>query len=201
MNNLNDSKFKEKLLKIFPQRYIKETDYTNSKIKPGDIGALSFYLWGPVGCGKTQLVVDELAEQILDEKIDDEYDPYFYTEKIKFYNATELMALLRSLFDKNNSNKNFSNIEDFLEYITRKGLYAFDYIILDDLGAEKQSEWVQETFYLLINKLYENESPSLIITSNKSLQEIAESLGDRVASRIAEMCEVIKLEGKDRRIK
>ena len=179
MNNLDDSKFRDKLLERFPKRYIKETNYEDSKIKPGEIGGNNLYVWGPVGCGKTQLIIDELAVLILDEKIEtsDGYDPYFYADKIKFYNATELMAILRGLFDKHNSkDKPYSDIESFLEYITRKGLYAFDYIVIDDLGAEKQSEWVQETFYLLINKLYENESPNLFITSNKSLQKITESL-------------------------
>lgn len=208
MNNLDDADFKKKLLERFPKRYVKETTYAKGGITPEFINTidddrLSLYVWGAVGTGKTQLVIDMLANEILEAKIDTVgYDSYYFANKIKFYNATELMAILRGLFDKKSSSENsFSNIEDFMKYITQDGSYGFEYIVIDDLGSEKQSEWVQETFYLLINKLYENESPNLIITSNKSINEIAESLGDRIASRLVEMCQIVKLEGKDRRLK
>jgi len=39
-----------------------------------------------------------------------------------------------------------------------------------------------------------------LITSNLTLDEIAEKVGDRIASRIAGMCKVVEVRGKDRRI-
>ena len=59
--------------------------------------------------------------------------------------------------------------------------------------------WVGETFYSIINTRYERMLPTFF-SSNLSLPELAEKMGDRIASRIAEMCQIIKLSGKDLRI-
>lgn len=70
--------------------------------------------------------------------------------------------------------------------------------VLDDLGAERPTEWVRERLYVIINERYENERP-LLVTSNLTLDRLAETVGPRVASRLAEMCEQIGLAGRDRR--
>ena len=66
-------------------------------------------------------------------------------------------------------------------------------------GSEKITEWVLETFYLLINKKY-NERIPLVITSNFKLMNLATQLNDRIVSRIVEMCDVVELTGEDRRL-
>ena len=71
--------------------------------------------------------------------------------------------------------------------------------ILDDIGVEKVSEFVEEFMYMLVNEQYEKVYP-IVITSNLSLSELAEKLGDRVVSRIKEMCQIIKLDGEDKRL-
>ena len=48
---------------------------------------------------------------------------------------------------------------------------------------------------------YEDDDVSDFISSNLTLDQIAARLDDRVASRIAGMCEVIRLQGKDRRLR
>jgi hypothetical protein len=73
-------------------------------------------------------------------------------------------------------------------------------LILDDIGTEKPSEWAQQNIFLIIDRRYETLRQT-IFTSNLSLDELSERLGDRITSRIAEMCKVIELKGKDRRIK
>ncbi len=73
-------------------------------------------------------------------------------------------------------------------------------LVLDDIGAEKSSEWVQETIFVLVNYRYEQMLPT-IFTSNCTLGELEEKLGKRIASRIIEMCRCIKMEGADWRIK
>ena len=72
-------------------------------------------------------------------------------------------------------------------------------LILDDMGAEKTSEWSIQTLYSIIDRRYRDEKQTLI-TSNLTLDEIAEKVGDRIASRIAGMCKVVEIKGKDRRI-
>lgn len=71
-------------------------------------------------------------------------------------------------------------------------------LLVDDLGAAKGSEWTEEITYRLINHRYEHMLPTLI-TSNVPPGELKEALGDRVASRLAEMCERVTLRGQDRR--
>jgi DNA replication protein DnaC len=72
-------------------------------------------------------------------------------------------------------------------------------LILDDIGVEKVSEFVEEFMYLLINTQYEKVFP-VIITSNLPLSQLAEKLGDRIVSRIKEMCDVIEIKGEDKRL-
>ncbi|MFF5992596.1 ATP-binding protein [Prauserella flavalba] len=71
-------------------------------------------------------------------------------------------------------------------------------LVLDDLGAAKTSEWVEEINYRLVNWRYERELPTLI-TSNLPPKDLGAGLGERVASRLAEMTSRVVLDGPDRR--
>jgi DNA replication protein DnaC len=71
-------------------------------------------------------------------------------------------------------------------------------LLLDDLGAAKNSEWTEEINYRLINHRYENHMPTLL-TTNWRPSELGVALGDRVASRLAEMTMSVVLTGPDRR--
>jgi DNA replication protein DnaC len=72
-------------------------------------------------------------------------------------------------------------------------------LLVDDLGAErKPTEFTEEINFRLINWRYEHQLPTLI-TSNLLPKEISARLGDRVTSRLIEMCQRIVIEGPDRR--
>lgn len=71
-------------------------------------------------------------------------------------------------------------------------------LLLDDLGAAKASEWTEELTYRLINHRYEHMLPTLI-TTNLPTDQLRSALGDRVASRLAEMTDRVVLDGTDRR--
>lgn len=71
-------------------------------------------------------------------------------------------------------------------------------LFVDDLAAAKLTEWTEEITYRLINRRYEQCQPC-IFTSNVPPQQLLETLGERVASRLTEMCERITLKGEDRR--
>ena len=71
-------------------------------------------------------------------------------------------------------------------------------LVIDDVGAEKASEWTQERLYSVIDHRYANCLP-LIVTSNLPPAKLAEQTGDRAASRLAEMCKVVAMTGTDRR--
>ncbi|MGV4930006.1 ATP-binding protein [Streptomyces sp. BHT-5-2] len=71
-------------------------------------------------------------------------------------------------------------------------------LILDDLGAAKTSEWTEELTYRLINRRYNEMLPTLV-TTNLPIAELRGAVGDRVASRLAEMTTRVILSGTDRR--
>lgn len=71
--------------------------------------------------------------------------------------------------------------------------------IIDDICTAKPTETAIETLYCIVNHRYEYQIPT-IYTSNLSMSEISEMYGDRIASRLS-ACRIIKLEGKDRRVK
>lgn len=72
-------------------------------------------------------------------------------------------------------------------------------LVLDDVGAEKATEWTQERIYSIVDHRYANCLP-LIITSNLPASDLAPQIGERAASRLAEMCRtVVAMTGADRR--
>jgi DNA replication protein DnaC len=71
-------------------------------------------------------------------------------------------------------------------------------LFIDDLGAAKATEFVEEATYRLINGRYEDMRPG-IFTTNLALPELKDAIGDRIASRLAETCIRVVLEGPDRR--
>lgn len=104
-----------------------------------------------------------------------------------FWNVTEMLFQMRN---------SYGNEPEFIERLIDSPRFFF----LDDIGAEKVTDWVEETLYLIVNKRYEKMMP-MIFTSNLPLSGLAEKIGDRTVSRIKEMCHVVKLEGEDRRLK
>ncbi|MFG3199843.1 ATP-binding protein [Streptomyces sp. NPDC048208] len=71
-------------------------------------------------------------------------------------------------------------------------------LILDDLGAAKSSEFVEEQTYRLINRRYNYMLPTLI-TTNLRIRDLKAYLGDRVTSRLAQMTTRVEFEPVDRR--
>jgi DNA replication protein DnaC len=73
-------------------------------------------------------------------------------------------------------------------------------LLVDDLGAAKSSDWTDEINYRLFNHRYDAQLPT-IVTSNAAPRDLAGIVGERVASRLAEMAELVVLKGNDRRRK
>ncbi|WP_059006585.1 ATP-binding protein [Streptomyces specialis] len=71
-------------------------------------------------------------------------------------------------------------------------------LLLDDLGAAKPSEWVEEVTYRLINRRYNLMLPTLV-TTNLAIKDLRACLGDRVTSRLAQMTTRVEFEPVDRR--
>jgi DNA replication protein DnaC len=135
-------------------------------IKPLSNSQESAVLTGSTGSGKTHLAVALMAEYLTD----DPAAPMFIT-------VPELLLKIRSCF----SEKATTTEEEIVEQYS-----SCEFLVLDDLGAEKESEFVITTLYLIINRR-NNYGRKTIITTNLSLQEIETKLGARIASRLSEM--------------
>lgn len=71
-------------------------------------------------------------------------------------------------------------------------------LLLDDLAAERVTDWTSETLYRLIDARYSRRLPTLV-TTNATGQQIRDGLGPRVASRLNGLGQIVTLEGPDRR--
>ena len=150
----------------------------------------SCFVTGGCGTGKTHIAIGALKHFI--QQLPCGYFqcyPDIQVQEAEFITVPELLMKIRSCFSLNECEetivKKYSNIP---------------FLVLDDLGVEKTSEWALQTLYIIINNRYSN-CLQTVITSNFSIEEISEKLGDRIASRVAGMCKIVKLTGKDRRLK
>lgn len=72
-------------------------------------------------------------------------------------------------------------------------------LIIDDIGAERVTEWVRERMVSIINTRVSNDLAT-IYTSNLSPEELKAELGDRISSRVLGASQVIEITGGDRRV-
>ena len=85
--------------------------------------------------------------------------------------------------------------EGLKEYALTGELFEIPVLVLDDLGAERMTGWVEETLYLIINERYMQRRPT-IITTNKSVREgdpanpdlLMDWIGERAFDRVLGMC-------------
>ena len=165
----------------------------HDEVKERAVSALynaNIFLWGPCGTGKSHLTCG-LLMHLYGDRI--EYQPdraRWDKPKGRFISCPDFLFEMKARIGAGESD--FAVIQELL---------ALDMVALDDFGASRVTEYTQEALATLINKLYlKNKNGALIINTNLSLEEIATKIDDRTASRIAEMCEVIKVDGPDRRL-
>ncbi|HZU31330.1 MAG TPA: ATP-binding protein [Candidatus Angelobacter sp.] len=149
-------------------------------------------LWfsGPIGIGKTHLAVGIIQELILAKGV-----------SCLFCDYRELLKEIQ-----NSYNPSVQNTE--LEIL--RPVFDSEVLVLDELGANKPSEWVFDTVGYILNYRY-NQKKTTIITTNfpnhsaslvpggKATKQ--ETLGDRITermrSRLHEMCRLIEMDGID----
>jgi len=151
-------------------------------------------LVGPSGVGKTHLAVAAL-KGLIRKGIECLFCDY--------------RELLKQIQDSYNQSAQIT------ELALLRPVFETQIVILDDLGAVRPSEWVWDTVSLILNARY-NENRTTIITAN-FVNEAAhntrsdadrtkragrdETLGDRIGermrSRLHEMCRIIEMNGKD----
>lgn len=149
----------------------------------------SVFVYGDVGVGKS-VFVSSLAKRIIDKgelKVNDEGVAIDTRQFIEWVNFPKFVINLKGGFDRSFDKSPWQIAKEVAEF---RG-----WLVLDDLGVEKQTDFVKEITYYIINEREVNNG-KIMITSNKGL----EHLEDRIASRIAGMCEVLYFSGEDRRL-
>src|SRR6201995_5822131 len=79
-------------------------------------------------------------------------------------------------------------------------LAAVDLLHIDDVGAERTSDWVLEELYSIVNARYEDRRSMLLTTNCLDREELCEQINARTVSRLTEMCDELPLLGHDHRM-
>jgi DNA replication protein DnaC len=130
------------------------------------------YLWGPAGRGKTGAAIAALHALV-------------------GRGATGLYAEVRDLLWHLRSS--YADVGAFAAQPDQRWdqLQDVEVLILDDLGAERRTDWANETLGQLV-AIRHRRLRRTVITSNLNLADLAEHLGDgRTTSRIYERAEVL----------
>ncbi len=139
------------------------------------------YLHGPVGVGKTGLAV-ALLKALMEETLEDGL----------FLNLPQVLARRKRAFGKARD-----DAED-AEALWERAL-TVPYLVIDDLAAEYSTDWAREQVYTLVDARHAEEGTT-IVTSNLTLAELVTERGEeRIAWRLAELCDVVCLDGPNLR--
>ena len=148
---------------------------------------------GPIGVGKTHLAAGILKELIASKGI-----------PCLFYDYRELLKEIQ-----NSYNASVQTTE--LEVL--RPVFDAEVLALDELGAVKPTEWVWDTVSLILNTRYNNKRATIITTNfpdepaaavaaprGTSFQRdetLGDRIGERMRSRLHEMCRIVPMQGED----
>ena len=131
---------------------------------------------GPVGTGKTTLAILVSKAALAAGR------------SVAIYSLPRLLNEIRDTHRAERSH---------LELLDR--LTAVDLLHIDDVGAERTTDWALEELYSIVNARYESER-AIVATTNLMPDELSDRLGARTVSRLVEICgDLIPLFGEDRR--
>jgi len=171
-----------------PRRYQDATlkDFPEKQLYHEDLSGKSFYIHGPVGCGKTHLLCALLREAS-------------YGVSSRFISSDELLQLIKDSFNQRSVPSWEREEEEAHSGVILDYLCEIEILALDDLGAERITKWSAATIGYIINRRYNDMKPTYI-SSNLDLNELSEQFDARISSRLSQMCICIHLDGSDRRI-
>ena len=142
-------------------------------------------LIGPPGIGKTHIAVSVLRQVIT------------RTGARGIYCDTR--ALLRDIKSTYNPTLQMAEMD-----VLRPVMEA-ELLVLDDLGAERLTDWVEETMSLIVNTRYNERRPTIFTSKYEDVPDEGElnsllvRVGFRLHSRLREMCEFLEYDGPDYR--
>jgi DNA replication protein DnaC len=136
------------------------------------------WFFGDVGTGKTSLAM-LVSKAALEAG-----------HSVAIYSVPRLLADIKETYEAD-ADRSYADLF--------RRLVEVDLLHLDDLGAEKRTEWVLEQLYSIVNERWQNER-SIVVTTNLGLDELREQIGFRTVSRIEGVCgPAIPIMGRDLR--
>lgn len=132
-------------------------------------------LYGNVGCGKS------FAAACIANALIDTGTPCMMTNFSRIINRLQ---------------ESFAGRQKYIDNLSR-----FDLLVIDDMAAERNTEYVWEQVMTIIDARYRSGLP-VIVTTNLTIGELADPADirrQRVYSRLKEMCVPIEVAGADRR--
>ena len=136
-------------------------------------------LWfmGPVGTGKTTLAMLVSKAALAAGR------------SVAIYSLPRLLNEIRDTHRAERSH---------VELLDR--LIAVDLLHIDDVGAERTTDWVLEELYSIVNGRYEDQRSIVITTNITDRDALCEQITERTVSRLTEMCDELPVGGHDRRM-
>ena len=140
-----------------------------------------FLLYGPPGTGKTLLGCIMLNELMLR-----------HGRRGRFLNLSRtFFQRLRDTYSENS--RDYGRTWPIFDELCR-----LPYLMLDDFGTQRGTDWEGEMLYALVDARY-GEQRFTVITTNQSLEEVKLDSGGRIFSRLMEMCHTVAMDGIDYR--
>jgi len=149
-----------------------------------DIGAKlddgkGLWLFGDVGTGKTSLAM-LVSKAALEAG-----------RSAAIYSMPRLLSDIKETYEDRSDTS-------YMQLFER--LVGVDLLHIDDLGAEKRTEWVLEQLYSIINERWQEQRSVIVTTNLIDVDELRDQIGPRTVSRLHEMCDLMPIMGRDRRM-
>lgn len=162
---------------IEPRRVVAEVRSFVDRIDEHLNAGRGLWFMGPVGTGKTTLAMLVSKSALRAGR------------SVAIYS---LPRLLNEIRDTHRAERSHLNLLDRLA--------AVDLLHVDDVGAERTTDWVLEELYSIVNARYEDQRSMVVTTNILDREQLCEQITERTVSRLTEMCEELPLLGHDRRM-
>ena len=163
---------------------------------PGSEGP-GLMLTGSIGVGKTHLAVGILQSLITERGA-----------KGLFFDYRDLLKQVQNSYNRS---------VEATELEVLQPVFDAEVLVLDELGASKPTDWVWDTVAHILNTRYNDRRTTIITTNYANLppgggelsgaraavreETLGDRIGERMRSRLQEMCVVVEMSGEDFRQK
>jgi DNA replication protein DnaC len=154
------------------------------KAFPVETDGRGLLITGPIGVGKTHLAVGILMALIQERGA-----------QVLFCDYRELLKEIQRSYNPQVNATEFDVLRPILDA---------EVLVLDELGAQKPTDWVWDTVGLILNSRYKDKRTTIITTNYADLpsgaqkeESLGDRIGDRMWSRLSEMCVCVEMNGGD----